>query len=155
MLLYIALISLAILILGVKLGRPLIVVEAENIHTLLSLLGVPNSIAGDTIYLREGLAFQVTWQCSGMFTLTVYTVAFLAIPRIRGKVGEWLFGASLIYLANLARMIAAILAYRYFGADAFNLVHYMVGPIVLFILLVLILGTLIAKSLRETTQRPA
>lgn len=141
--------SIIVLIIGAKFGMPLILIEAKNVHVFLDYLGVSNVLLGNMVYLPdERLAFEITWQCSGTFTLSLYTLVYLAFPRIRRDIGEWLFGASVIYLLNLLRVVTAIYLYHRFGEGAFNLFHYTVGPAILFGAVVILLGRLLVKSLK-------
>lgn len=150
---YLTLLSIIILVVGGWVGKPLALVEAENIHTILTLLGTPNLRLGDTIYLpQDKLAFQITWQCSGMFSITLYTLAFLTFPRIRRGVKEWIYGVSILYLINLARMVAAIELYRDLGERAFNIFHYTIGPLILFTAVVILLSHILLRGLRRGQQ---
>ncbi|ASI99370.1 archaeosortase family protein ArtF [Thermococcus celer] len=141
--------SIVVLVIGAKFGKPLVLIEAKNVHALLSFLGVSNTLLGNMIYLPgERLAFEITWQCSGTFTLSLYTAVYLAFPRIRRNVREWIIGASVIYLLNLLRVAIAIYLYHRSGEGVFNLFHYTIGPAILFGAVVILLGRLLVKSLR-------
>lgn len=146
---YLILLAIVILVVGGVIGRKLALIEAGNVHIILRLLGTRNILLGDTIILPEDkLAFQITWQCSGMFSISLYTLAFLTFPRIRRRVKEWVYGVSILYLVNLARIVGAIEIYRGLGEGAFNIFHYTIGPIILFTVVVLLLSHLLLKGLR-------
>jgi len=117
---------------------------------LLTALGIPNVLMGTTIYLpRQGVSFQITWQCSGMFSMSLYTILYLTFPRVRKNVFRLVFGLSVIYIVNLLRIAIAIYLYDTFGEDVFSIFHYTIGPIILFLVVVLLLGDLIYRQLTE------
>jgi len=154
LLLYIVAVSVVTLFLGVRFGGPLLMIEARNIHFLLNLLGVENVLIGTLIYIPSlKLAFQITWQCSGMFSMSLYTVVFLTFPGIRREVFRWLFGLAVIYLANILRIVVAIYLYNAYGEGAFSTFHYTVGPILMFAIVVFLLGDLLYKGLQDRGQK--
>ncbi|MDV3103961.1 archaeosortase family protein ArtF [Thermococcus waiotapuensis] len=141
--------TVVVMVLGVKYGGPLIKVEAANIHSLLSMVGIENALAGNMIYLPgERMTFEITWECSGMFSILLYTVVYFAIPKLRRHLWEYLIGVSVIYLLNLGRIFLAIYAYHTFGEGAFSLLHYTIGPLLMFTVVVLLLASAFVKSLR-------
>jgi len=147
---YFLVLSVLVLVIGAQFGRPLIVVEAENIHVFLSLLGIQNVLLGTGLYIpADRLTFQITWQCSGMFSISLYTLIYLLLPGVRRDVKGWAFGVSFIYLANLLRIVTAIYVYHYFGLRAFTFFHYDVGPVMMFSLVVLLIGDALLRSLRR------
>ena len=140
--------TVVVMILGVKFGGPLIKVEASNVHSFLSMVGVENVLVGNMIYLpEERVAFEITWQCSGMFSIVLYTVVYYMIPKLRGHFGEYLFGVSTIYVLNLGRVFLAIYLYHTLGERAFSLFHYTMGPILMFAAVVLLLASAFLRSL--------
>jgi len=150
---YLLLFSILILVIGTKFGGPLVRIEAKNVHVLLKVLGVPNTLMGNIVYLpEERLSFEITWQCSGMFSISLYTIVYLTFPGIRRNPWEWLFGVSVLYLANFLRVVTSILLYHHFGEEVFSFFHYILGPALMFGVVVLLLGDLLVKSLRERRQ---
>jgi len=149
--------TVIVMILGVKFGEPLIEVEASNIHSFLSMVGVENVLIGNMIYLPdERVTFEVTWQCSGMFSIILYTVVYYMIPKLRRHPKEYLFGASVIYLLNLGRVFLAIYLYHTLGEGAFSLFHYTIGPLLMFTVVVLLLASAFLRSLHlagETSRQ--
>ncbi|ASJ01196.1 archaeosortase family protein ArtF [Thermococcus gorgonarius] len=140
--------TVVVMVLGVKFGGPLIKVEASNIHGLLSIVGIQNTLLGNIIYLpSERVAFEITWQCSGMFSIALYTVVYSVIPKLRRHFREYIFGVSTIYLLNLARIFLAIYLYYTLGEGAFSLFHYTIGPLLMFTVVVLLLANAFMKSL--------
>jgi len=145
--------SALILVIGARFGKPLVLVEAKSVHIFLSILGVPNLLLGNMVYLPdERLSFEITWQCSGMFSISLYTVVYLVFPRVRRNVAGWLFGASLLYLANFLRIVIAIYLYHRFGEGSFSFFHYTLGPALMFGIVVLLLGDLLVRGLKEKRQ---
>ncbi len=150
---YILVVSVVLLLLGMKIGRPLVLVEVQNVHHILSLLGVPNVPMGTMIYIPGiNLSFRITWQCSGMFSMSVYTIVYLTFPGIRKDVFRWLLGVSVLYIVNLMRIAVAIYLYVVSGERAFSLFHYTVGPILMFVVMVLLLGDVMSRRLKEVGQ---
>ncbi|WP_456453473.1 archaeosortase family protein ArtF [Thermococcus sp.] len=142
--------SLLVLVLGARFGRPLVLIEAKNVHIFLHILGVPNVLLGDMVYLpNERLSFEITWQCSGMFSISLYTIVYLTFPRIRRDVKGWMFAASVLYLFNLMRVVIAIYIYHRFGEYPFSFFHYTLGPAIMFGIVVSLLGGLLVKSLKN------
>lgn len=141
--------SLIILVLGARFGRPLVLIEAGNVHVFLSILNVPNVLLGSMIYLpEERLSFAITWQCSGMFSISLYTIVYLTFPQIRRDIKGWMFGISTLYLFNLTRIVIAIYLYHRFGEYLFSFFHYTLGPALMFGIVVSLLGDLLVKSLK-------
>ncbi len=140
--------TVVVMMLGVKLGEPLIKVEASNIHGFLSMVGVENVLIGNMVYLpNERVTFEITWQCSGIFSIVLYTVVYFMIPKLRGHFKEYLFGVSTIYLLNLGRVFLAIYLYHTFGEGVFSLFHYTIGPLLMFTAVVLLLASAFLRSL--------
>ncbi|ACS33765.1 archaeosortase family protein ArtF [Thermococcus gammatolerans] len=150
---YLLVFSIMILVIGAKFGDPLVKMEAKNIHVMLRILRVPNILLGNMVYLpEERLSFEITWQCSGMFSISLYTVVYLTFPRIRRNLWEWFFGVSVLYVVNFFRVLTSILLYHHMGEEVFSLFHYILGPAMMFGVVVLLLGDLLVKSLKERRQ---
>jgi len=145
---YFAFFSLLILLLGSRFGESLIRIETQNIHVFLEILGVPNVLLGNMVYLpSDRLSFEITWQCSGMFSISLYTIIYLSLPGIRKDIISWIFGVSFLYILNLLRIVAAVYLYHHFGENAFSFFHYVLAPAVMFGVVIILLGYLLVKNL--------
>lgn len=147
---YLLLFSVLILIVGSKLGGPLTRIEASNVHRFLEWVGIGNVLMGNMIYLPgEGLSFEITWQCSGTFSITLYTVVYLLLPRIRRDFWGWFFGSAVLYFTNFLRVVSIIYVYQRFGERMFLLFHYVIGPSIMFTMVVILLGVALLRGLKS------
>ncbi|ASJ07322.1 archaeosortase family protein ArtF [Thermococcus pacificus] len=150
---YLTVFPIVTLLIGFAVGKPLIRIEASNIHLLLETFGIENHLVGGQIYVpADRMSFEITWQCSGAFSMTLYTLIYLLLPGLKKKPMEWLFGVSAIYIANILRVFFSIYLYYEFGEGAFNTFHYTVGPILLFLLVVILIAHVFLLGLRSSTK---
>ncbi len=141
------------LLIGFAVGKPLTRIEASNMHLLLKIFGVENYLIGEQIYIpADRVSFEITWQCSGTFSMTLYTLIYLFLPGLKKKPMEWLFGVSTIYIANILRVFSSIYLYHKFGEGTFNTFHYTIGPILLFLLVIVLIAHAFLLGLRSSTK---
>jgi archaeosortase family protein ArtF len=155
LLIYLAVFPVVTLLIGSAVGKPLTRIEASNIHLLLRTFGIDNYLIGGQIYLpTDRVSFEITWQCSGAFSMTLYTLIYLFLPGLKKKPLEWLFGVSTLYIANIFRVFFSIYLYHRFGEGAFSTFHYTIGPILLFLLVVILIAHAFLLGLRSSEKSP-
>ena len=128
--------------------------EAENIVKILSLIGgnvfrtgnVINVIVDDKI-----TSFLVTLECSGFLSFAIFTSLVLSTPNMgfRSRISTVSYGFSILYLINLARIIGAIEAFKVGGVQMLNIVHYVIGPVVLYITILVVWANVLKKTLKK------
>nr|WP_238982022.1 archaeosortase family protein ArtF [Thermococcus sp. 2319x1] len=152
---YLTVFPVVTLLIGFAVGKPLTRIEASNIHLLLGTFGIDNYLIGKQVYLpTDRISFEITWQCSGTFSMTLYTLIYLFLPGLKKKPLEWLFGVSTLYIANIFRVFFSIYLYHRFGKGAFNTFHYTIGPILLFLLVVFLIANAFLLGLRSSGKSP-
>ncbi|MHC1743894.1 MAG: exosortase H, partial [Syntrophobacteraceae bacterium] len=119
--------------------RPLNEHTARAFGLLLHVLGIPASTAGDVVS-AGGLAFRIIPECTPVFTgaLLISLIAFYP-AGLREKAVGVLLGIPVLYLGNLARLIATFAISRY-DRNLFDVVHVYLGQ--LFTMLLVILACL-------------
>ncbi len=142
---------LIVLLIGVFLGDLLVRIEASDIVCILRCLGIKVAKMGN-ILVFDHAAFAIAWECSGLFTIALYTSLIISLPRLgyRDKLLYLVLGCSLIYLINLLRILASIVSYIFFGEPGLNTIHYVVGPIVLYATMLIIWGFVLRRVLSKT-----
>jgi archaeosortase family protein ArtF len=152
---YLTFFPLITLLIGSIVGEPLTRVEASNIHVLLETFGVKNYLIGNQLYIpTDRISFEIMWQCSGAFSITLYTLIYLFLPRLRRRLMEWVFGISVIYIANIIRVFVSLYLYHVAGIGAFNAFHYTIGPIVLFIIVIGLIAHAFLLGLKSSPLSP-
>jgi len=111
----------------------------------LSFGNIANFVVGSTIVLHltdETLMWvMVTWQCSGILSLIIF--GLISVPLLfplRGPLWVkvlWLGVSCIIGLTwNLVRLSLTVFSAYYFGLSAFKFIHFIVGPFIDFIWMV-------------------
>ncbi|MBC7108886.1 MAG: archaeosortase family protein ArtF [Methanomassiliicoccales archaeon] len=150
---YLTVFPIVTLLIGSVIGKPLTKIEASNINFLLKAFGIENYLIGNQIYIpADRMSFEITWQCSGVFSMTLYTLIYLLLPGLKRKPIEWMFGVSTIYIVNILRVFFSIYLYHRVGEGVFNLFHYTIGPILLFLLVVLLVAHAFLLGLKSSGE---
>jgi archaeosortase B (VPXXXP-CTERM-specific) len=114
---------------------------ASCVGVALTLLGQTVTVTGQTVSVQGGMAFEIIYQCSGLFLMAIYAAAVLAYPaRVREKGLGLLFGLPLLFLANVVRLALLGIVGRFFP-QYFDLSHEYLWQGI-FIVFVLLLWTL-------------
>lgn len=131
------------------------VVDASQV--LARLLGFAVVQSGTQLFSEQGnYHYDVAAACSGVRSLQAlvalaFVAAYLSFKPLlaRALVLAWVF--PLVYLGNLARILAILVAAEFWGEEAGTRVHAVSGVAVFF----LVLGVLLAAIARLRRLRPA
>jgi len=87
------------------------------------------------------VGFQVLIECSGLVTLLIFTfISSLTIGLLRGslkvKTIWFLLSVSVGFMWNLLRLVSVIAVAHSFGIQAFEFMHYVLGPTIDFVWIV-------------------
>ncbi len=121
----------------------ILLVEAKHTAWLLSLVGVGSAVTGPGIVtLRGGPSIVITAECSGAMSMTLYASLIAPAPGVGWRAKAWgvAEGLAALYLANLARLAATLLAYKAFGEVAVGLAHRVVGGALLLVVAITMWG---------------
>jgi exosortase H (IPTLxxWG-CTERM-specific) len=114
---------------------------ARCVALALGLLGQKAEAFGQTVSITGGISFQVIYQCSGLFLMSIYAAAVLAYPaRLREKLAGLALGLPVLFAANIVRLAALGIIGKYLPAY-FDLSHEYLWQGI-FIVFVLVLWTL-------------
>ena len=112
----------------------------------LNLIGVPVSVAGDTV-TGKAFALQIIPECTPLFMLGLFLCFIVFSPAtVRQKASGLLMGIPALYLGNLVRLVAIFMAGQH-DRRLFEPVHAFWGQVYA-VLLVLLSFILWLKSLR-------
>lgn len=90
--------------------------------TLLNFVGLSTTSAGSTI-TADTLIVDVSWDSTGWKSMLAFTALVLATNRdLRTKVSGILFGATILFAANILRITSMIYAVDVFGVP-YELLH--------------------------------
>ncbi len=108
--------------------QPLNEHTAWTLGLVLNALGIAVSTAKDTVS-DSGLAFKVIPECTALFMIGLLLCFIAFYPAsIRQKVKGLLMGIPVLYLSNLARLVATFIVTRY-DRNLFEVVHVYLGQI--------------------------
>ena len=144
------------LLLGITYERELTSLEAENVMTILRLSGVEGWRMGNNIVAKvrgRWVPFTVTLECSGLLSLAVYLALVVGMPKmgLRARLFNALFGISLLYLANMLRIYGAIIGYYVAGTQGLNIVHYVLGPLALYTLILVLWASTLRGAMKSAS----
>jgi exosortase/archaeosortase family protein len=116
-------------------------VEDLNVRVAVALISAlqPDTAAAasGTRIRAPGGGLNVLQGCDGAELLWLMTAAFAVAPLAwRWRLGGWLAGLLLVWLLNVARIVALFFAWRS-DPGWFDWLHNYIGPIVLVVLLAL------------------
>lgn len=95
-------------------GQPLALAFAVVSEFILNLLSLKATTSG-TLLQVEGFAAKVDDVCTGIFVVAIYLSAVLAYPsRAIEKLKGFVFGASVIFILNLIRVVSLMFIGRFF-----------------------------------------
>jgi exosortase H (IPTLxxWG-CTERM-specific) len=96
---------------------------ASCVGLVLRMLGQDVVTSGQTVSVQGGMSFQIIYQCSGLFLMSIFAAAVLAYPaRIVEKLLGLAIGLPILFVANVLRLAALGLVGHYFPAY-FDLSH--------------------------------
>jgi exosortase H (IPTLxxWG-CTERM-specific) len=95
---------------------------------VLNAFGIPASAAGDVVS-EKGLAFRIIPECTPIFSAGLF-VCFLAFypATLREKATGLIMGIPVLYLGNLARLVATFMISLY-NVRLFEVVHVYLGQV--------------------------
>ena len=124
---------------------------AKALGLALNLIGVPLSVAGDTV-TGKAFALQIIPECTPLFMMGLFLCFIVFSPAtVRQKVSGLLVGISALYLGNLVRLVAIFMAGQY-DRKLFEVVHAFWGQIYA-VFLVLLSFILWLKSLDKEESK--
>ncbi len=135
---------------------PLQEAVSANVHSLLGLIGF--DVVRDGFSMASGdIAFFVSEDCTGWKSMLLLTALIFAVPGagMRKRIAGVALGVTAVYLGNLARIIAVVLAWKAFGPGFAGLVHgyFWQAGLILLVLAVWIAWLAWAGKLRRTLLR--
>jgi exosortase H (IPTLxxWG-CTERM-specific) len=90
---------------------------ARCVAGMLRLFGQDAVTVGQTVSVRGGMAFQIIYQCSGLFLMAIFAAAVLAYPaRVREKLLGLSLGLPILFGANVTRLAALGVVGRFYPA---------------------------------------
>jgi len=108
------------------------------------------------VQLLDGtlVGFQVLIQCSGLVTVAIFSFIFaFTIGLLRGslsiKIVWFLLSVCVGFLWNINRLVFVIIIAYYFGLSAFSFAHYILGPFVDFLWVVMMWSLAMSQLRRE------
>lgn len=80
----------------------------------LRWMGQDALAVGQTVSVRDGMSFQVIYQCSGLFLMSIYAAAVFAYPaRMKEKLLGMALGLPILFAANVFRLAVLALVGKY------------------------------------------
>ncbi len=105
-----------------SLVKAAIVGTAHIEYALLSLLGGDVSVT-DRIVTYAGFPVTIIEECTGIYEIIIFAAAVLAFPTsARNKLVGFAWGAPLIYLFNVIRILVLIVVGRFYR-ESFEFMH--------------------------------
>jgi exosortase len=143
------------------LGSTLSVISSEASSAIVSALGIPSTISGEsgnpTIVItrpdQTTMGFTVDIACSGIYSLLGFLlfaafIAYVIRDKAWKKATIFVLGLPLIYLFNIARITTILLiGYQFGQALALQIFHLIGGWVLIF------LGTLILLTVSDKVLR--
>ncbi len=124
---------------------------AQTLGLALNLIGVPVSVAADTV-TGGAFALQVIPECTSLFMSGLFLCfVFFSPATIRQKASGLMMGIPALYLGNLVRLVAIFMAGQY-DRRLFEPVHAFWGQVYA-VLLVLLSFVLWLKSLDKEESK--
>jgi len=103
---------------------PLQEAVSQNIYVLLKYLGFEASREGFIIN-ADKIVFLISEDCTGWKSMLFVSALILSVPRVPAKKRLWgiLIGLPIVYIGNLARILAVVLIWSAYGPAAANVFH--------------------------------
>ena len=124
---------------------------AQTLGLALNLIGVPVSVAGDTV-TGKAFALQIIPECTPLFMVGLFLCFIVFSPAtVRQKASGLLMGIPALYLGNLVRLVAIFIAGQH-DRRLFEVVHAFWGQVYA-VFLVLLSFVLWLKSLHKEESK--